>query len=315
MKIPYTLFINDERLNLNEQPQDVPDWNRYQLPFAKERLLLKVPELQLFTQKLVHDPFFIDLVEINVKEPAYIPFVIHDRQLYMYFMLKGSLLYTTEKKRPIVRTQANTLMMSYYDKGSYFAYAKKGKHIALVVSIDPDWIKSITQDYQNIQCILQRFTYSKRLYDTMYLRRMDRKIQRWLYKIYSYSRNNKGALDGNLRKYISLLLEYYDNALEDQDSDIAFEIKTFVEANYRDTRLSIKFLSDHFNMTERTLTNIFKRRYHLSVQQYYTDLRMEKAITLMDQESINIKDVYMKVGYTDERTFRYALEGYQKRNR
>jgi len=315
MKIPYTIDINHEQLNLNHQSLNIPDWCRYLLPFAKDRRLFTNTELQLFSQQLVHNPFFIDLIEIDVKEHTYIPFVIHDRQLYMYFILKGSLLYTTEKKKPIVKTQANTLMMSYYDKGSYFAYAKKGKHIALVVSIDPDWIKSITHDYQNIQCILQRFTHSKRLYDTMYMRRMDRKIQRWLYKIYSYSRENKGALDGNLRKYISLLLEYYDKALEDQDNDIAFEIKTFVEANYRDTRLSITFLSDHFNMTERTLTNIFKRRYHISVQQYYTDLRIEKAINLMDQESISIKDVYMKVGYTDERTFRYALESYQKRNK
>ncbi|VTR29493.1 helix-turn-helix domain-containing protein [Sphingobacterium thalpophilum] len=315
MKIPYTLYIDDKRLNLNEQLQNIPDGCRYQLPFAKEKRLMKVPELQLFSQQLVNNPFFIDLIEIDVKEHTYIPYVIHDRQLYMYFMLKGSLLYTTEKKRPIVRTQANTLMMSYYDKGSYFAYAKKGKHIALVVSIDPDWITSITHDYKNIQCILQRFTHSKRLYETMYQRRMDRQIQRWLYKIYSYSRDNKGALDGNLRKYISLLLEYYDKALEDQDNDIAFEIKTFIDSNYCDARLNTKFLADHFNMTERTLSNIFKRRYNLSVQQYYTDLRMEKAITLMDQENMNIKDVYMKIGYTDERTFRYALEGYQKRNK
>lgn len=315
MKVPYILYIGDERLNLNEQLQDLPKWCRYQLPFAKDRRLFRLPELELFSQQWVHNPFFIDLVEIDVKESAYIPFVIHDRQLFMYFMLKGSLLYTTENKKPIVKTQANTLMMSYYDKGSYFAYARKGRHIALVVSIHPDWIKSITHDYQNIQCILQRFAHSKRLYETMYQRRMDRKIQRWLYKIYSYSRDNEGALDGNLRKYISLLLEYYDSVMEDQDNDMAFEIKTFVEANYCDARLSIKFLADHFNMTERTLSNIFKRRYGLSVPQYYTDLRIEKAISLMDRESISIKDVYMKVGYADERTFRYALEGYQKRNK
>ncbi|QQD14403.1 helix-turn-helix domain-containing protein [Sphingobacterium sp. UDSM-2020] len=314
MKIPYTINIDYEKVNLSYQSLNISGWCRYLLPFAKERRLHKTTELQLFSQHSIHNPFFIDLIDIEVEGPSYIPFVVHDRQLFMCFTLSGSLLYVTENRRPIVRTQANTLMMSYYDKGSYFAYAEEGKHILLVVSMHLDWIKSITQDYKNIQCILQRFTHSKRLFETMYMRRMDRKIQRWLYKIYSYSRDNKGALDGNLRKYISLLLEYYDKALEDQDNDIAFEIKTFVEANYRDTRLSTKFLSDHFNMTERTLTNIFKRRYHLSVQQYYTDLRIEKAINLMDQESISIKDVYMKVGYTDERTFRYALESYQKRN-
>lgn len=315
MKIPYTINVDYERLNFNHHSIHMSGEFTYLLHFAKDRRLYKMHELKLFSQQVVHNPFFIDLVEIDVEDPAYIPFVVHDRHLFMYFTLSGSLLYTTESKKPIVRTQSNTLMMSYYDKGSYFSYPGKGKHIVLVVSIHPDWIKDIFKNYKNIQCILQRFEHSNRLYETMYLCRIDRKVRRWLYKIYSYSRDNKGALDGNLRKYISLLLEYYDKSLEDQDSDIAFEIKIFVEAKYRDTRLCTKFLSDHFNMTERTLINIFKRRYHLSVQQYYTDLRMDKAINLMDQENTSIKDVYMKVGYTDERTFRYALESYQKRNK
>lgn len=315
MKIPYTINFDYEQLNHSYRSVNIPDWCRFLLPFAKDGRLYKTSELQLFSQQTVHHPFFINLIDIEVKGPTYIPFVVHDRHLFMYFTLSGSLLYVTENRRSIVRTQANTLMMSYYDKGSYFAYAEEGKHIILVVSIHPDWIKSVIQDYKNIQFILKRFTHSDRFYETMYLCRFDRRIQRWLYKIYSYSRDNKGALDGNLRKYISLLLEYYDKALEDQERDIAFKIKTFVEANYCDERINTKFLADHFHMTERTLSNIFKRRYELSVQQYYTDLRIEKAINLMDQESISIKDVYMKVGYTDERTFRYALESYQKRNK
>lgn len=91
MKIPYTLYIDDERLNL-EQLQNLPDWNRYQLAFAKDRRLFKLPELQLFSQQVVQGPFFIDLIEIDAYKPRYIPLVIHDRQLFMCFMLKGILL-------------------------------------------------------------------------------------------------------------------------------------------------------------------------------------------------------------------------------
>ncbi|MBL1410066.1 helix-turn-helix domain-containing protein [Sphingobacterium faecale] len=313
MKVPYTLYIDDECLDHKKRVEDPPKWCRYRLPFAKEKHLFKIQELELFSQQLNLKPFFIDLVEMDVKEPSNISFVIHDRQLFMYFMLKGCLLYTTRDKKPIVRTPANTLMMSYFDNGLYSVYFEKGRHIALVICLHPEWIRSITQDYQNVLYILQKFDDSNRLYELMHQRRMDRKIQRWLYKIYSYSRDNKGALDGNLRKYTSLLLEYYNDLLEDHD--IAFEIKKFLEANYLEHSLNTKFIADHFNMTERTLSNVFKRRYHLTVQRYFTYLRMDKALTLMDQESMSIKDVYMNVGYTDERTFRYALEGYQKHNK
>ena len=269
--------------------------------------------MELISQQLNYKPFFVDLVEINVKKPTYIPFAIHDRQLYMFFMLKGSLLYTTETKTPIIKTQANTFLMSYYDKGSYYAYAEEGEHIALVLSIHPDWIESIDQGYRNIQHILQRYLDSKKTYETMNQCRMDRKIHRWLYKIYSYSQSNKGALDGNLRKYVSFLLEYYDSLLEDQDKDMAFKIKDFIEANYKNVELNNRLLADYFFVTERTLLNIFKRRYHVSVQQFIADLRISHALLLMHQQRLGIKDVYMEVGYADERTFRSALERYLKR--
>jgi len=315
MKVPYSLYSDKERVKPNTVPKNLSKRCRYPLPFAQEKPHFKVPELELFSQQSNYKPFFIDLVEIEVKESAYIPFVIHDKQLYMYFMLRGSLLYTTDTKKPIIKTQPNTFLMSYYDRGSYFAHAEKGEHIALVLSIHPEWIERIHHKYQNIQRILHRFTNGKNPYETMNQCRMDRRVQRWLYKIYSYSQDNVGALDGNLRKYVSLLLEYYDKALEDQESDMAFKIKDFVEANYCDVRLNVKFLADYFHMTGRTLRNIFKKRYHVSIQQFYTDLRIAQALLLMDQKGIGIKDVYMEVGYSEERTFRYALEACQKRNK
>ncbi|VTP94540.1 Uncharacterised protein [Sphingobacterium daejeonense] len=92
-------------------------------------------------------------------------------------------------------------------------------------------------NYPNIQNVLHRFKHDNRTYDTMYQCRMDRKIHRWLYKIYSYSQTNIGALDGNLRKYISYLLEHYDTMLEDQKADLAYKIKAYIQEHYCDNAL------------------------------------------------------------------------------
>ncbi|MGJ1361150.1 helix-turn-helix domain-containing protein [Sphingobacterium spiritivorum] len=314
MKIPYTLFSENEHIKSNDKPHNLSGRSRYVLTFAQETHHFQIPEMDLLSQQLNYKPFFVDLVEIHVIEPTYIPLDIHDRQLFMFFMLKGSLLYTTSSKSPIIKIQANTFLMSYYDKGSYFAYAEKGEYIALVLSIHPDWIESIDDGYHHVQKILQRFLDEKRPYETMGQCRMDRKIHRWLYKIYSYSQKNKGALDGNLRKYVSFLLEHYNSLLERQDQHIAYRIKGFIEEHYCDTTLNVKLLADHFFVTERTLLNIFKRTYDVSVQQFISDLRIGHALLLLDQGAA-IKDVYMEVGYTDERTFRSALERHQKRKK
>lgn len=313
MKIPYTLNFGDKSISRPIQAQSLPEWCRYPLSFAKERLHFQIPQLEIVSQRLNNTPFFVDLVEINVKQAAYIPFDIYDRQLFLYFMLKGNLLYTTEEYRPIIRTQANTFLMSYNDTGRYFAHAKEGKHIALVVNIIPKWIESMYHDYQNLQQILHRFKHDDRSYDTMYQCRMDRHVHRWLYKISSYSWENIGALDGNLRKYISYLLEHYDGVLE-TENDLAYKIKEYIQEHYCDVEINVKFLAERFFATERTLLNIFKRQYHMSVQEFITELRITCALQMMEQ-GLEIKEVYMVVGYLDERTFRSALERYLKRKR
>lgn len=140
---------------------------------------------------------------------------------------------------------------------------------------------------------------------------MDRKINRWLYKIYSYSQANIGAIDGNLRMYISYLLEYYDNILEHQSTDLAYKIRNYIKEHYCENALSVKYLADQFFITERTMLNIFKRQYNVNVQDYITELRMIRALQMIEQEGMDIKDVYMEVGYTNERPFRTALERYR----
>jgi len=314
MKVPYILkFENDFRQRETPLP-DLPPWCKYPLPFASQRQSFTLPQLELVSQQVINNPFFIDFVQLNVTKPAYIPFDINERQLYLYFMLKGTLLYMTDASRPIIRTQPNSFLMSYYDIGKYFAYADKGIHICLVVSILPDWIESMFHSYPNLQHILHRFKHDNRSYDTMYQCKMDRKIHRWLYKIYSYSQGNIGALDGNLRKYISYLLEHYDSVLQDQSNDLAYKIKAHIQEHYCDNALSVKLLAENFCVTERTLLNIFKRQYHMSVQDFITDLRMTHARLLMEQQGLGVKDVYAEVGYADERSFRSAMERYRKRS-
>lgn len=310
MEVPYTLNIETKFKKWIKNPDDLPSWTKYPLSFATKCHRYALTDYELISQQIKSSPFFIDLVQINVSEPAYIPFDISERRLYLYFMLDGTLLYMTQNRKPIIKTQTNSFLMSYYDTGRYYTYAEKGLHICLVVNILPEWIESMYHNYPNLQNILQRFKTENRTYDTMYQCRIDRTTQRWLYKIYSYSKANIGALDGNLRKYISYILEYYNNVWEDNKNDLGYAIKTYIQENYCESTLNVKFLAEYFYVTPRTLLNIFRRQYHMSVQEFITDLRIQHALIFMDQHGAVIKDIYIQVGYADERTFRSALERY-----
>lgn len=313
MERPYILDFEHAIRKQDIKLSDLPDWCEYPLAFASQRDWFILPEIELVSQQLIHAPFFIDFVQLNVTKPVYIPFHIFERQLFLYFMLKGRLLYVNEEYRPIIRSQSNHFLMSYYDEGKYYAFAEKGIHICLVVSILPEWIEGMYQNYPNLQDMLYRFKNDNLSYDTMYHCRMDRRIHKWLYKIYSYSQNNIGALDGNLRKYISYVLEYYDSVKENENTDLAYKVRTYIQDHYYEQGFSVNILSEYFFVTSRTLLNIFKRQYHITIQEYITELRVIRAMHLMQNEGLLIKDVYSIVGYSDERTFRVALERFHKR--
>lgn len=314
--IPYTLYPTKKKERKFLKPSGVsPSWCRYSLSFATLKWLFTLNGIKLFSQQFRSPFFFIDLIQIQADAPTYVPLEMHKRQLQLFFMLEGTLVFTNENKKAFMKIQSNMFFMSYCNQGSCFAHIDKGSYTVIVLGLHPEWIRSINGTYRYIQDFLQSFAHSLRPYDSMSHHRIDRKVQRWLYKVYSYSQPNKGALDGNLRKYISLILAYYDELADHRDLDMAHRIRSFIDENYADVKLSIKFLSAHFHMTERTLLNTFKRRYPMGIQQYVSDLRIRKARGLMEEKGMAIKDVYMKVGYADERTFRYALERYQKRNK
>ncbi|MBC9795870.1 AraC family transcriptional regulator [Sinomicrobium weinanense] len=312
MKTPYNLIFRPDELLCDEFTRNLPEWCYFQMPFAEHCHHYGLDGMEILSQRRSHQPFYIDLFEIKTDKPIPIRFSIPKRQLFLYFMLEGGFSLTTDGDRPITRTRPNTFALLYYSSGSYQVRARAGHHSSLWIGIDPQWMKNISAGFQNIQSVLEKLK-DGRSYLAMYPCRMDRKVQRWLYRVYSYSKNNIGALDGNLRKYISYVLGYYDKALETQTHDLAYQTKTYLDEHYQDSDLSSKFLASRFHVTEPTLRHQFRRAYGSTPHEYYSRLRITHAIALMECNSLSIKDVYPMVGYRDERSFRYALNRFLKK--
>lgn len=313
MHVPYLLDPDRQFTRQAISPANIPEWCKYPLAFATQRTLYTHPEMELLSQQVIHDFFQLDLLQLRTNQANQISFEIYNRQLFLYFALGGSVLYLTERKRPVIHTNANSYLMSYFTEGRYLAYTEKGMYIALVVSILPPWIETIFINYPHLRDILDRYKSGLLPYDTMYQGHISRRIHRWLYKIYSHSQSNIGVLDGNLRKYFSYLLEHYDSISTDVSGDLAFKIKTYIQEHFRDQELSVAFLANYFFIPPRTMLYNFSHRYHQSIQEYITGLRISYALKLMTEQGIGIKDVYMEAGYKDERSFRYAFDRYMKR--
>ncbi|MGS2737753.1 helix-turn-helix domain-containing protein [Sinomicrobium sp. M5D2P17] len=312
MKTPYDLIFKPQELVYANPVEKLPEWCRFPMSFAERCHYYHLREMEILSQYIHHPPFYIDMFEIKANRPMAVPFEVPRRQLFLYFMLGGTLSITSVNKRLVTQVNTNTFAMLYYGKGQYTAHTDKGHHTVLFANMTPEWLENISMDFPGLQFMLEKFRHSSRPYHLMHPCRIDRKVQRWLYKVYSYSKNNTGALDGNLRKYLSYILGHYNSVLGPQYHKLAYRVKIYLDDHYRSNLLNARFLALQFQVTERTLRNHFKREYGMTPYEYYSRLRITDAIRQMELHDLNIKDVYLSVGYGDESTFRYALKKFLK---
>ncbi len=109
------------------------------------------------------------------------------------------------------------------------------------------------------------------------------------------------TLHGELKS----LTEEYIKGLSGRasESSMVFTIKEFIRQNYRNESLSIKSVSDHVNRSAPYVCTLFKNETGLTLNQYITGYRIEKAQELLADPRYKITDIASRVGYNDVNYF------------
>lgn len=84
---------------------------------------------------------------------------------------------------------------------------------------------------------------------------------------------------------------------------LVLDVKSFVAKHMADERLSVEYLSKNLFVQYSHLCHVFKRETGLTLNEYITAQRMEKARSLFDQGSQSVSDVATRVGYQDANYF------------
>lgn len=87
-------------------------------------------------------------------------------------------------------------------------------------------------------------------------------------------------------------------------------IRRYIDENYCDPNLGIKQLSDHFSMHRTLISRILKKHYDVTFSDYLLDLRIKKAMELLENSDMNISEIGETVGYINYITFKRAFERY-----
>jgi two-component system response regulator YesN len=94
----------------------------------------------------------------------------------------------------------------------------------------------------------------------------------------------------------------YRNEKRDNSSKV-LQIKNYIASNYMDSSLSVKQISEYAFISMAYMCSMFKQETGKTVNQYITNLRIEKAKELLKNKSYNISDVAEHVGISDSQYF------------
>lgn len=89
-----------------------------------------------------------------------------------------------------------------------------------------------------------------------------------------------------------------------------YMIRDFISSHYSDSSLSVKDISEYVNLSTSYLCTFFKNGAGVTLNQYITEYRLEKAKQLLADPRYRITDISSAVGYSDGNYFSKSFRKY-----
>lgn len=91
---------------------------------------------------------------------------------------------------------------------------------------------------------------------------------------------------------------------------IVEEVKSFIDTNYMNEELKIDDIARGVHVNYNHLCYVFKKETSYTINDYLTQIRMQKAKELFDQGHLVVQEVASKVGYADANYFGKCFKKY-----
>lgn len=90
---------------------------------------------------------------------------------------------------------------------------------------------------------------------------------------------------------------------EADKNDVPRRIVEFMKENYSDPDFYMTTLVDEFGLSDKTIAKLIKGYQNMTFSEYLEELRLQKALRLLDDPANNIRQVAFASGFSSENTF------------
>lgn len=125
------------------------------------------------------------------------------------------------------------------------------------------------------------------------------------YETFDEIASKQDTLDGMKQLALSFASCYKEKP---QSNQLIVSIREYLEKNYYDSSLSLKKISDVFNISESYFSYLFKTETGKNFSEYLEELRMAQALVLIRETDTPISELYAHLGYNNPNSFRRAFK-------
>lgn len=176
--------------------------------------------------------------------------------------------------------------------------------------------------------VIKKLTSDIRQHDQTLVRNVKNIYHRFLVILETFSLKEQVSLDNNLDFYWYIILNiktltelenflvekvtlYFQRIVEQmQSQDALIKIKRYIHHNYANPHLSLAQISEANFMSVGYLCAFFKEKTGKTINQYITEIRMEKAKELLLDPGFKVDCVAKNVGYSDGNYFAKIFKKY-----
>ncbi|MDF2614738.1 MAG: AraC family transcriptional regulator [Clostridia bacterium] len=121
--------------------------------------------------------------------------------------------------------------------------------------------------------------------------------------------NNASHLIDYLFKLFHALYENVKKVERFSIRNIVQEIKQYVDNHY-DSEISLGIFASRYHMTKEYLSKQFKEEFGCGIYEYVLQVKMNKAVQMLENFEVKIHDIAERLGYTDNNYFSRAFKNY-----
>lgn len=111
-----------------------------------------------------------------------------------------------------------------------------------------------------------------------------------------------------LGAFLQALLEEADNHRKTSSRLLASEAEQYLQQNYAQADITMERLCLHLHISPSYFSMVFKKETKKTFHQYLTELRMDRALTLLSSTELKTAQIAERVGLPDPSYFSYCFK-------